>query len=387
MAGFSRSPWQKRALALSRSIPYLGPRLLMQAMRYKLRPETVTLDKINNFILANRESDLKVSEVRSLPYILNMDTINACNLKCPFCVTGTNQLDRKKTRFPNDQAKLLIDKVKSHVLVARFHNWGEPFLNREIFEIIRYARDSGIHTSASSNLSVNVDNLAEKIVNSGLDHLHVSIDGLEQNTLEIYRRKADIDLVYKNIRDIVAMKKKLGSSTPQLELTFLVFKHNEHEVSKLKGMKKALGVDSFSASSAFIYHDSFVPSNPKFQPSQTIWNDSCHYLYSELMVEADGFVSPCCTNTSSRFDVGHVSEIDDLGSFWNNPMFQAMRSKGSHRVDSDPLSKIETLCDHCEFVNVGNKARCERSLSPLPPALNAAGETFHHGLGKMAGRI
>lgn len=379
MSGFNRSIWQQRALLLARKIPYFGPRMLMQAMRFKLRPDAVTLEKINNFILANHEADNKVIEVKSLPYFLNLDTINACNLKCPFCVTGTSQLDRKQTRFATEHAKALIDKVKSHILVARFHNWGEPFLNKEIFEIIRYAKDAGIHTTASSNLSVNVDNLAQKIIDSGLDHIHVSIDGLEQKTLEVYRRKANIDLVYKNIRDIVALKKKLGISTPRLELTFLVFKHNEHELPRLNEMKKSLGVDTFTPSNAFIYHDSFVPENPNFKPSQTIWKDSCHYLYSELMVESDGSVSPCCTNSSSKFDVGKVSEIEDLRTFWNKPIFQAMRSKGSTLPTPNSLKEIATLCDTCNYVDTGRKPAIS-GLSPHPPALNASGETLHHGI-------
>jgi len=384
MSGFNRSTWQQLTLKVARNIPYLGPRLLMYAMRIKLRPETVTLEKINNFILANQEADNKSVTVKSLPYILNLDTLNACNLKCPFCVTGTNQLDRKSTRFPLEQAKALIDKVKSHVLVARFHNWGEPFLNKGIFEIIRYAKDAGIHTTVSSNLSVDVENLAEKILDSGLDHIHVSIDGLEQKTLEIYRRKANIDLVLKNIKEIVALKKKLGVSTPRLELTFLVFKHNEHEISRLSEMKKSLGVDAFKASNAFIYHDSFVPENPKYKPSQAIWKNSCHYLYSELMVEADGSISPCCTNTSTKFDVGHVSEIKNLHQFWNKPIFQVMRSKGKILSVNDTSQKLETLCDYCHYVDTGKQSK--GLLSPLPPALYASGETFHHGLDNMAGR-
>lgn len=386
MSGFNRSKWQQRALTLARTLPYIGPRLLMLGMRFKLRSDVLTLEKINNFILANFEADNKTVKVKSLPYILNLDTVNGCNLRCPFCVTGTNQLERKRARFPTDKAKELIDKMKSHVLVARFHNWGEPFLNKEIFEIIRYAKDAGIHTTASSNLSVNVENLAEKILDSGLDHIHVSIDGLKQDTLETYRRKADIDVVLKNIRDIVELKKKRSVDHPRMELTFLVFKHNEHEISKLEDVKKELGVESFVASNAFIYHESFVPENPEYQPSHTIWKDTCHYLYSELMVEADGAISPCCTNTSSKFDVGHVSEVKDMHDFWNKPVFQAMRNKGSPKSSQDDTLNMETLCDHCNFIDCGETPAAD-SLSPLPPAMNATGEVFKHGLDKMPGRV
>jgi radical SAM protein with 4Fe4S-binding SPASM domain len=359
----------------------------MMAMRYKLKPSTVTLEKVQNFILANQESDAQATEVRSLPYMLNLDTINVCNLECPFCVTGTKQLGRKQIRIPIDSAKAVIDKVKSHILIARFHNWGEPFLNKEIFELIRYAKDAGIYTTASSNLSVPTKNLAEKILDSGLDQIHVSIDGLEQDTLQKYRRNAKLDLVLKNIREIVALKKERGCDHPRLELAFLVFKHNEHEIDRLEDMRKELGVETFEACRAFVFHESFVPANPEFQPALSIWQDNCHYLYSELMIEADGHISPCCTNTSDRYDVGTIDELNDLHKVWNKPVFQAMRAKGSGRnwVDKDG-NALETLCDTCSYIGKKDD-NPEGRLSPLPPALKAEGEEFHHGLDDLTGRV
>ena len=380
MSAFNRTSWQRFALAIISKLPFFGEAALLVVMRRAINPKALTLNKVRNFILANRESDLKRIQVKSLPCIINMDTINACNLACPFCVTGTKQLDRKQTRFPLDQAKAVIDQVKSHILIARFHNWGEPFLNKELFKLVRYAHDAGIHTTLSSNLSISVDNLAEKVVASGLDQIHVSIDGLKQETLERYRRKADFNLVMKNIRAIVAEKRRTGSRTPRLELAFLVFRHNEHEVPQLKAMQEELGVESFTAQSAFIFHESFVPKESAFQPGQSIWQDNCHYLYSELMVEADGHISPCCTNTSERFDVGTVAEIGDLHAFWNKPIFSAMRAKSSGQPWKGESGKqLETLCDYCRYIGSG-KENPTGTLSPLPPALAAAGNQFDHEL-------
>jgi len=388
MPAFNRSLWQRRALSFANAAPFVGERALLFAMKRKLGADVVTLPKVRNFLLANRESGQGTVQVESLPYIINIDSVNACNLACPFCVTGTRQLERRKSHFATPAAKRLIDMVSDHTLIARFHNWGEPFLNRDIFELVRYAHDAGIFTTVSSNLSIEVDGLAEKILDSGLDNLHVSIDGLTQSTLEVYRRKAKIDLIMKNIRDIVALKRSRNSKTPRIELAFLVFRHNEHELPLLGKMKKDLGVDAFTASNAFIYHDTFVPENPLYAPSQHIWSGSCHYLYSELMVEADGKVSPCCTNTSERFDVGTVDEIDNLRAFWNKPVFRAMRAKssGQGRAAED-FESIETLCDHCEYIANDDCKIIGRTLSPLPPALIAAGEEFHHQIDNVARRV
>lgn len=378
MLAFGKASLEQKLILLASFAPVLGPAAVGLGLKRRINPRAVTPRKVRNLMLANRESVSRAVEVRSLPYVLNIDTVNACNLACPFCPTGTNQLHRKKSRLSFDEVRRIIDLTESHVLAVRFYNWGEPFINPEIFEMIRYAGARGLHTSVSSNLSLKGEGLAERILDSGLDNLHVSVDGLEQETLEPYRRKADAVRVYDNIRDIVAQRQRRGSSTPRMELVFLVFQHNEHEVPRLAAVGRELGVDAFNASPAFIYHDSFVPRDARYAPLQSIFAHSCHYLYSELTVEADGGISPCCTNSDSRWDIGSIHDLEsaeDLHAFWNGPAFHAMRA---HNAGQRPAGSVETLCDHCEYI--GEPLQRPGTLSPLPPAMIASGEGFNHGL-------
>ena len=67
------------------------------------------------------------------------------------------------------------------------HNWGEPLLNDEIYRMISYARASNIEVHVSSNLNVINKVKAEKLVESGLDVLIVSLDGACQETYMQYR--------------------------------------------------------------------------------------------------------------------------------------------------------------------------------------------------------
>ena len=342
-------------------------------MRRKLGSRVITRDKIRNFVLAHRESVAKTIQVKSLPYILNIDTLNACNLACHFCPTALKALRRDQTRLSIDKAKAVIDAVKDHVLFIRLFNWGEPFLDRDIFEIIRYASDAGLYSIISSSLSVKVKDFGERVVDSGLDNLRVSFDGTEQSTLEKYRQRADFELVQENIRSIVSMKQKKGSKRPKIDLIFLVFRHNEHEIPHLPRIRSELGADSFILERACIYNESFVPRHPDFQPMQTIFHDSCHYLYSELMVEADGHISPCCTNTNARFDIGTIDDLSDLPKFWNSPELLAMRSLNAGMEYSTPDGeKVETLCQYCRYI--GNHKPRAGKLTPLSPSFIADGE-------------
>lgn len=370
MALFSRSRAKNLAWKLTR-IPLVGPVLAEMGLRRKLGRRVVTPYKVRNFLLAHRESAARAVDVKSLPYTLNMDTTNVCNLACPFCPTGARQLRRERTRLPLEKAKAVIDAVKDHVLMAHFYNWGEPLLNPDIFEIIRYASDAGIYTTISSNLSVKIEDLAARLLDCGLDTLHVSLDGAEQRTLEQYRRHANFGLVLENIHAIVEAKRQSNSRKPALNLAFLVFRHNEHELPLLPGLQREWGVDSFAPTSAFIYDHAFVPEHGEYPPIQRIFESSCHYLYSELMVEADGHISPCCTNTDARFDVGQIDDLADVRAFWNGPALQALRAVNAGAQSKETPS---VLCHYCQFVGKQNAA--PGRLSPLSPAMIANKQTL-----------
>lgn len=370
---------KKIALDLA-SVPVLGPKAMELYLRRKYNDRVVTPAKVQNFIQAQRDKLNRAVQCKSLPWIINLDTFSGCNLKCPFCPTGTDQMGRPKKHLPTEHAKRVIDAVKDHALEIRLYNWGEPFLNPDIFEIIRYAHDAGLYTVISSNLSVKVKDFAPQVVASGLDRLTASMDGISQETLQTYRRRADAELCYENIKAIAAERKRQGVTTPSIELRFLVFKHNEHELGLLEAKRQEVGADLFEPRRAFIFHESFVPDHPEYQPLTQVFQGACDFLYSELTVEATGAVSPCCTNTSSQWDVGTVADLSgNLLDFWNAPVYQAMRAYTSGQPDAESLAPgQDILCKTCDLIDHPN---CKKqALSPLPPSFRAIGITYQHDL-------
>ena len=368
------------------AVPVLGEKITEAYLRRRYSARVLTPARVRNFILAQRERQARVVKVRSKPWVLNLDTFSGCNLKCPFCPTGTGQMDRRVARMSVDKAKRVIDLVKEHALEIRLYNWGEPFLNPHIFEIIRYAREAGLYTVVNSNLSITVSDLARKVVDSGLDRLQASVDGISQETLEIYRRRANAGLVFDNVRAISEERTRQGVDHPWISLAFLVFRHNEHELAQLPAKRREIGADEFWPRRAFVFHDSFIPTRADFQPIQAIFDDTCGFLYSELTVEANGAVSPCCTNTSEKWDLGDIDEVDDIEQVWNGPVFRGMRALASGGVSGARKESEgkELLCEHCALV--GECRSTKGKLSPLPPSLQASGVTYDHGLDDMQRR-
>jgi radical SAM protein with 4Fe4S-binding SPASM domain len=377
--------WRRRIGSRFSALPFLGPRAAAIHLRRKYGARVVTPAKVQNFIRGQQERLSRALEVQSLPWILNLDTFSGCNLGCRFCPTGTDQLERPKARMPVDRAKRVIDLVKDHVLEIRLYNWGEPFLNPDIFEITRHAHDAGLFTVINSNLSVSVPGLARKIVDSGLDRLQASVDGVAPTTLERYRRRASAELVFANVRAIADERARRGVAHPSIELMFLVFCHNEHEIGQLEAKRRAVGADAFQPRRAFIYHESFVPKHPAFPPLQTIFQGTCDFLYAELTVEANGAISPCCTSMSERWDLGTIQELKELREFWNSPTHRAMRAFASGKRNAESIApKRELLCQTCDIV--AHRNFTPSSLSPLPPSFQATGVTYAHRIDSLEAR-
>ncbi len=76
-----------------------------------------------------------------VPYSLSIEATAYCNLRCTMC--ANRKLKRKKGYMELDLYKKIIDEVTS--VSTNFNLWlngyGESFLNADIFDMIKYAKD------------------------------------------------------------------------------------------------------------------------------------------------------------------------------------------------------------------------------------------------------
>src|SRR5512139_2073818 len=109
--------------------------------------------KIANMLLAEAELRLRRTVLRARPYYYLIDVCNVCNLRCPLCPTGNDSLGRVQGIMRFAEYRQILDQVKPYALVASLYNHGEPFLNKDIFEIIAYTASRDIATNVSSNFN------------------------------------------------------------------------------------------------------------------------------------------------------------------------------------------------------------------------------------------
>ena len=96
-----------------------------------------------------------------------------------------------------------------------------------------------VQKSIAQSISPRIDDL----LNSGLEKLLISFDGLSKKTYEQYRIGADFYNVLKNLIALCERKIELGLKKPIIELQFICMKHNQHETKKLKKFQNRVKVD------------------------------------------------------------------------------------------------------------------------------------------------
>jgi len=257
------------------------------------------------------------------PFFISVEASNYCNLHCPECPVGIDEAPRPHpATFDEAKYRTLIDELKITLFHVIFYFQGEPFLHRSLSSLIKYAHDARIYTSTSTNGHYLTEKTANEIVLSGLDKLIISIDGSTQDVYEKYRKGGNLQKVIDGIKSVVASKKKLHSVTPFIEIQFIVFKTNEHQMNDMKLLAKLLDVNKLVFKTAQIYDFEYGSNllttidkyarykkgdNGKYKIKSSLPNH-CQRLWGGAVVNTQGEVLPCCFDKASEFSFGNINE-------------------------------------------------------------------------------
>lgn len=180
---------------------------------------------------------------------VRIDASTVCQLRCPVCPTSSGHNKKGIVGWGFLKADNFIKIMEENPRISRVElsNWGEIFLNPELGRIIEYACKKNIKLTASngSNLNTVSEVTLENMVKYKFNLLSISLDGASSETYGIYRRGGNFERVLSNIRTINSFKKKYGSEYPRLRWQFIIFGHNEHEITKARDMARELNMEFY----------------------------------------------------------------------------------------------------------------------------------------------
>lgn len=295
--------------------------------------------------------------IAQIPQRLGIESSKYCQLRCVKCPTGLQMDMGEKGYLSFDHFKALLCELSGFNGTITFSNWGEPFLNKELFKILLLATQNGIRTTASSNLCHKDPDFAKNIVASGIHKITVGIDGATEETYLKYRRNGDWATVMANIENINAEKKKLGTDKPELVWQIILTKYNEHEVEMAKELAEERGmafkikplrqsnVKEVSSEdwqpSATAMRKYFSSFEKKHQRKQGILR--CQDLWMRPSIDWNGDVYPCCIVKEKKYSMGNAFQNGFL-SIWNSIKYQESRKL---ILDQNYHTDLELACENC----------------------------------------
>jgi len=350
--------WIKDALKKWRSFYRLlnGGRALKAGVSGVLNGKRGSIDHIKStfsFLIG-------AERIQGRPMNITIEPVNVCNLRCPVCETGAGQLGRTPKHLSLDEFKTIIDKVASHTNTLMLYFMGEPFINKNIYEMIRYAKSREIpHVMTCTNGDfVEV----EKVVDSGLDEISFQIGGVTQETHETYRVNSNLKRVLENLRQTVLVRNEKKVKM-KICAGFILMKHNETQVDEFKKLMLDIGVDEpviidpcvrtqeeglryLPTDKSHWFYDpaAFIKGilKPRYVPP-----NECPWIYYSMSIHVNGSVVPCCRDPLGNHSMGNLL-TQSLDEIWNGEKYRAFRKK---------LHKDQSQIDIC------------RLCSAYPPSL------------------
>ncbi|RKY31192.1 MAG: radical SAM protein [Candidatus Omnitrophota bacterium] len=313
---------------------------------------------------------LRVVMLPYLPFTLGIETGNICNLRCPLCPTGAQDTSMRRGFMDLVTFKNIIGQFKDSVSTLNLYSWGEPLLNPELVEMVKYAKKikRNLRIITSTNLNVKNNSLLEGLISSEIDEIIVSCDGASREAYSKYRVGGDYDLVIKNMSFLKELQKKYNSKT-QIIWNFLVFRHNEHEIEAAKNKAHSLGVElrlgkmrTFMKDEILKPHKEsierykeWIPDNQNYSAYDKEKNitrikiKTCRKPWQEISINWNGEVLPCCAVYGDEFSFGNIKE-GSIKAIWNNSKYSAARREILN--SNKPASTICGICRDNGFMHM-----------------------------------
>lgn len=254
------------------------------------------------------------------PLYIGFSVGTLCNFKCQHCDLWRVKTEPRKYLKTN-QVKRLLRQLRDWLGPFRLVLTGaEPFLRKDILEIIAFASKNDIYTVLTTNGWLVDEELAKRIVTSGLDVFNASLDGAKPLTHDTLRgKKGAYQRAIRALRLVKKVRRK--KKTPVIYINTVIMEPNVEELIDLVKLTKKEGIDGvrFQAlESKQLFGD--AKYDPAWFKSNPLWPKSSKKLVKILdklaQLKKQGYP---IKNT--------LKELEDLKAYYKNPIEIAKKYK------------------------------------------------------------
>jgi sulfatase maturation enzyme AslB (radical SAM superfamily) len=290
------------------------------------------------------------SNVR-IPKRVSIETIYGCNASCIMCPIDIESA-RKKGVMPIETSQYVFEELAPYVHEIEkldLFGLGEPLLDPHLMTRIRHAKSLGFRSIAiSTNAELLTSAKQEGLLESGIDTVIFSIDGIQAETHESIRRKLHFKKVLENCESMIR-RRDLGNHPTRFVLRFIRQTANLSEwpgfvdywSNRLSAERNDLiiGYDAHSWSGAVTSKEAHLQDVARDPYLEAL---SCWHVFDHLVVLADGTVPLCSEDWHmAKVNFGNVNRTSPVEIF-NSSKFDRIRALHA----AGTKTRIQ-LCSEC----------------------------------------
>ncbi len=320
----------------------------------------------------SKEEVLKVynEAFSSNPVVYNIETTNACNMKCEMC-PRTTRMTRSISSLEKEQFASIVDQLRpwsdeewqkwtgfvtetydikpdemseNHFFlyiipkVIQLHGYGDPLLDKNLHEDIKILSDKGFYSYFSCN-PANIDiERTRLMLENGLDVIKYSIETTDDDLHKKIRGKAsNFTKAYNDIMEVMELKKENNYKT-QIVITMLDLNRTcqQEDYDKLK--------DAFEGKDVYIYLKSEDQQwyRKDYHPTKSVhWSEICKHPWMSMTIKSDGDVAMCMEDFNNDVVLGNIKE-GSLEEIWNGKKYKQFRED---HLNNQTCIKCNEECD------------------------------------------
>ncbi len=274
---------------------------------------------------------------------------------CPYIV-----MTRQKSTMSMELYRKIIDDASLMSMTDVCLNlYGEPLLDKFLFERVIYAKSKGMRVGFHTNGTLLLKGeYVRQILDSYLDWIGFSVDSVAKESYEKIRMGANFEEVVEGITKFIGEKKKSNATKPEVQISCCVQAANYAEINteKNKFYEVFKGADVFAfapvmkrgAEGEHIVE--LLPRDLDFRTPVKIRGHTypCFGLFDNITVLVDGSMVLCCMDYDGNVRIGDLNaqSIEDV---WNSDQYRKIR-----RLHLEGRGAEIKMCSDCKELKIAS---------------------------------
>jgi radical SAM protein with 4Fe4S-binding SPASM domain len=171
------------------------------------------------------------------PRLIFWEVTKGCNLRCIHCRATATEL-MSPSDMPTSKALNIISQIADFGNPILVLSGGEPLYRQDIFELAQYATSRGLRAALATNGTLVTKDIADKVKNSGIKRVSISLDGADATTHDTFRGiPGAFDAAIYGMRNL----QQIGVS---VQINTTIARHNAHQLPEVLALARRLGADA-----------------------------------------------------------------------------------------------------------------------------------------------